>query len=337
MNFEGKTFLVTGGTGSFGKTMVKYLLKTDVSQVRIFSRDELKQFEMRNELRDSRVKYYIGDVRSHQSLLNALNGVDFVFHAAALKQVPSCEFYPLEAVQTNILGAGNLVDACSKSGVQKCIMLSTDKAVYPVNAMGQSKALMEKIVISTALDAAMSKTIFCATRYGNVLGSRGSVLPLFVDQIKSGRPLTLTDPNMTRFVMTLDESIELVVHALRDGRPGDIFVKRPEACSVEQLAHAVCKIFGVSPNLKVLGTRQGEKLYETMFTREEARRSTPSNDYYQIDSSLQELDYDKYFSEGDSEVSMLEDYTSHNAPRISDAVLIEKIKSLSLIPTEYQS
>lgn len=310
--FKNKTLLITGGTGSFGNAVLQRFLNSDLAQIRIFSRDEKKQEDMRIALKNDRIKFYIGDVRDYRSIFDAMRGVDYVFHAAALKQVPSCEFYPMEAVQTNILGAENVIRAAIANEVEKCIVLSTDKAVYPINAMGLSKAMMEKVMVANARLSDPAKTILCATRYGNVMGSRGSVIPLFIDQIKAGQALTITDPNMTRFLMSLEESVDLVLHAFSHAKPGDIFVQKAPAATIENLAKAISQLFGVKENIKVIGTRHGEKLYETLVSREEMARVEELGDYYRIPVDGRDLNYAKYTSEGELSVAKIEDYTSHN-------------------------
>lgn len=310
------TVLVTGGTGSFGSTMVRRLLDTDVREVRVLSRDELKQHEMRNALNDARVRFYLGDVRDYDSVERATRGVDFVFHAAALKQVPSCEFFPLEAVRTNVLGSANVIEASNTNGVNKVVCLGTDKAVYPVNAMGLSKAMMEKTAQAFARNNPTAETVVSTVRYGNVMCSRGSVIPLFVDQLRAGRPLTVTDPQMTRFLLSLDEAVHLVEHAFEHARPGDIFVRKAPASTVHDLALAVAELVGVEPRIDVIGTRHGEKLYETLATREELSRSEDQSDYYRVPVDARDLNYSEYFDEGSIAESALDDYHSHNTVRL---------------------
>jgi UDP-glucose 4-epimerase len=322
--FKNKTLLITGGTGSFGNAVLERFLDSDVGEIRIFSRDEKKQEDMRLRLKNERVKFYIGDVRNIDSVRDAMQGVDYVFHAAALKQVPSCEFYPMEAVQTNVLGAENVMRAAIDSGVQKCIVLSTDKAVYPVNAMGISKALMEKVMVAKSRLCDPGKIVLCATRYGNVMGSRGSVIPLFIEQILSGAPITVTDPNMTRFLMSLKDSVDLVLYAFAHGQSGDIFVQKAPAATIGNLAKAVCELLGGKAQVKVIGTRHGEKLYESLVSREEMARVQDLNDYFRIPADSRDLNYAKYFSEGEVAVSHAEDYTSHNTKLLD----INEIKAL---------
>ncbi len=316
MHTDQSTVLVTGGTGSFGSTMIRRLLDTDVREVRVLSRDELKQHELRLALGDSRVRVYIGDVRDEDSVLRATRGVDFVFHAAALKQVPSCEFFPLEAVRTNILGSSNVIEASNANGVQSVVCLGTDKAAYPVNAMGMSKALMEKVAQAFARNNPTARTTVSTVRYGNVMMSRGSVIPLFVDQIRQGQPLTVTDPLMTRFLMSLDDAVLLVEHAFEHARPGDLFIRKAPASTVGDLATAVARSMGVEADLRVIGTRHGEKLYETLATREELARSQDQGDYLRVDVDARDLDYSEYFDEGDVTESEIDDYHSHNTERL---------------------
>lgn len=324
--FEDKVLLITGGTGSFGNAALRRFLHTGFGEIRIFSRDEKKQEDMRLAFNDDRVKFYIGDVRNYDSVHDACRGADYVFHAAALKQVPSCEFYPMEAVRTNVLGAENVMRAVIANEVKRCVVLSTDKAVYPVNAMGISKAMMEKIMVANSRLCDPRKTILCATRYGNVMASRGSVIPLFLSQLQSGKPLTVTDPNMTRFLMSLDESVNLVLHAFENAMPGDIFVQKAPASTVGDLAKAMTELLGKSGDLKVIGTRHGEKLYESLVSREEMARALDEGDYYRIPADSRDLNYNKYFVEGEIQISMAEDYTSHNTRRLD----IEGVKKTLL-------
>jgi UDP-glucose 4-epimerase len=311
-------------------------LKTDVAQVRIFSRDEKKQDDMRNEYKDPRIKFYIGDVRSLESVASAMDGVDYVFHAAALKQVPSCEFYPLEAIKTNALGADNVLTAAIAAGVKKVVVLSTDKAVYPINAMGMSKALMEKIMIAKARLCNPDKTILCGTRYGNVMASRGSVIPLFISQIKEGKPITITDPNMTRFMMTIEDAIDLVLYAFENAQPGDIFVQKAPAATIGTLASALKKLFKADNPVKIIGTRHGEKLYETLLTREEMAKAEDLGKYYRIPMDDRDLNYGLYFTEGKAEVSLKEDYNSHNTYRLSEEELIELLLKVDYVRKELE-
>lgn len=329
--FKDKTLMITGGTGSFGNAVLKRFLNTDLKEIRIFSRDEKKQEDMRIALDDPKLKFYIGDVRNLDSARSAMQGVDYVFHAAALKQVPSCEFYPMEAVRTNVLGAENVMNAAFDSGVSRVIVLSTDKAVYPVNAMGMSKAMMEKLMVAKARTRAPGETVYCATRYGNVMASRGSVIPLFVDQLKAGKPLTITDPNMTRFLMSLEDSVDLVLHAFEHGQQGDTYVQKAPASTVGDLAEAVRSLFGSKAPIQVIGTRHGEKLYESLLSREEMARAEDTGQYYRVPADVRDLNYAKFFSEGEVSVSGLEDYTSHNTERLNVAQVKELLLTLSFI------
>ncbi|MBU4349455.1 polysaccharide biosynthesis protein, partial [bacterium] len=310
--FKDKTLLVTGGTGSFGNAVLERFLNTEIKEIRIFSRDEKKQEDMRLRLKSDKVKFYIGDVREYESIDSALKGVDFVFHAAALKQVPSCEFYPMQAVKTNILGTENVLNAALNNKVKKVIILSTDKAVYPINAMGASKALMEKLMVAKSRTVDKHITILCGTRYGNVIASRGSVIPLFINQIKSGQPLTVTDSNMTRFMMSLDSAVDLVLYAFKHAQQGDMFVKKAPACTIGDLALAIKELFNAKNEIKIIGTRHGEKLFETLLTREEMVKAEDCGDYFRISADMRDLNYNKYFIEGETEVSVKEDYNSHN-------------------------
>jgi UDP-glucose 4-epimerase len=329
--FKNKTLLITGGTGSFGNAVLERFLHSEVGEIRIFSRDEKKQEDLRLRLKNERVKFYIGDVRNIDSVRDAMQGVDFVFHAAALKQVPSCEFYPMEAVQTNVLGAENVMRAAIDCGVQKCIVLSTDKAVYPVNAMGISKALMEKVMVAKSRLCDSGKIILCATRYGNVMGSRGSVIPLFAEQIQNGQPITLTDPNMTRFLMSLDDSVNLVLYAFEHAQPGDIFVQKSPACTMGDLVTAMQNLLGQASQVQVIGTRHGEKLFESLVSREEMARVQDLGDYYRIPADSRDLNYAKYFSEGELALSQSQDYTSHNTQRLDVAGVMQTLKKLPMI------
>ena len=314
--FDGKTLLVTGGTGSFGNAVLSRFLDTGIKEIRIFSRDEKKQDDMRVARQNDKIKFYIGDVRDYRSVHDALTGVDYVFHAAALKQVPSCEFYPLEAVKTNVIGTENVVNAAIDLGVSRVVLLSTDKAVYPINAMGMSKALAEKVVVAKSRNCDPAKTILCATRYGNVMASRGSVIPLFVAQLLDGKPLTITDPNMTRFLMTLEESVDLVLHAFSYAQPGDIFVQKSPASTVAMLAEALKQQLGKDNEIRIIGTRHGEKLFETLVSREEMARAEDRGRYYRIPADGRDLNYNKYFVDGERKISALDDYTSHNTERL---------------------
>jgi UDP-glucose 4-epimerase len=333
----GKTVLVTGGTGSFGNAMVRRALRSNVGEIRIYSRDEKKQEDMRHQLDDERLKFYIGDVREYSGLHDALRGVDLVFHAAALKQVPSCEFYPMEAVRTNVLGAENVLSAAVANKVERVVVLSTDKAVYPINAMGMSKAMMEKIAVAKSRLLRKGDTVVCATRYGNVMASRGSVIPLFVGQIKAGQRITITDPKMTRFMMSLPESVDLVLHAYEHGRQGDIYVQKAPACTVRELAEALQVIFQKRVPVDVIGTRHGEKLYESLVSREEMARAEELEQYYRIPADDRDLNYSKYTSEGEPDVNLLQDFTSHNTLRLNQSQLIELLMSLDYIKEELGS
>lgn len=324
--FKDKTLMITGGTGSFGNTVLKRFLSTEVREIRIFSRDEKKQEEMRIALSDPKLKFYIGDVRDYESIYQAMKGVDYVFHAAALKQVPSCEFYPMESVRTNVLGSENVMEAAIARGVSRVVMLSTDKAVYPINAMGISKAMMEKFMVAKARMQDEGETVLCATRYGNVMASRGSVIPLFVSQLKEGKPLTITDLNMTRFLMSLEESVDLVLYAFRHGKQGDIFVQKAPASTVADLTQALKELFEKDNPISIIGTRHGEKLYESLISREEMAKAEDLGGYYRIPADNRDLNYAQYFSEGEEKISLLDDYTSHNTERLN----VEQIKALLL-------
>lgn len=329
--FAGKTLLITGGTGSFGNAVLNRFLDTDVREIRIFSRDEKKQEDMRIALNNDKLKFHIGDVRNLDSVAQAMHGVDYVFHAAALKQVPSCEFYPMEAVRTNVLGTENVMNAAIQSGVQRVVVLSTDKAVYPVNAMGISKAMMEKLMVAKARSRLLGETVFCATRYGNVMASRGSVIPLFVDQMRAGKPLTVTDPNMTRFLMSLEDSVDLVLHAFEHAVQGDIFVQKAPASTVGDLAKALIQLFNSKSAMRVIGTRHGEKLYESLLSREEMARADDMGRYYRVPADDRDLNYNKYFVEGETRVSAIEDYTSHNTERLNVDQVMQLLKKLDFI------
>lgn len=330
-SFSGATLLITGGTGSFGNTVLKHFLETDIGQIRIFSRDEKKQDDMRHELQmyhpehAKKVKFYIGNVRDPQAVKDAMPGVDYIFHAAALKQVPSCEFFPMEAVQTNVEGTNNVLHAAIDAGVKRVVCLSTDKAAYPINAMGTSKAMMEHVVKANARVAAeRGQTVICCTRYGNVMCSRGSVIPLFIDQIKSGEPITITNPDMTRFLMNLDEAVDLVKFAFENANPGDLFIQKSDASTIGDLAKAVQQLFG-DTGTRIIGTRHGEKLYETLMTREERLRSEDMGDYFRVAADNRDLNYDKYFVEGQVETQADESYTSHNTRRLDVEGTVQKI------------
>lgn len=336
--FKGKTLLITGGTGSFGTKMLRFFLdKVDIKEIRIFSRDEEKQDSLRNEINSDKVKFYIGDVRNFESINRALNGVDFVFHAAALKQVPSCEFFPMEAVETNILGAENILNASIENNVSKIIVLSTDKAVYPISAMGMTKALMEKLMIAKSRTINPKVTTMCATRYGNVMATRGSVIPLFIKQIKKGSDITITDPNMTRFLMTIDESVDLVLYTFKYGQSGDILVQKSPACTVLDLAKALQKLFNSKSKIKIIGSRHGEKLYETLVTREEMAKAIDLGKYYRIPSDKRDLNYSQYFFEGSKKISKFNDYTSHNTKLLNVDQIIEKIAQIEYIKNEIKN
>ena len=325
--YDGKILLITGGTGSFGSTVLQRLIDKGWSEIRIFSRDEKKQEDLRLKHNRDHLKFIIGDVRDSQSVASAVRGVDYIFHAAALKQVPSCEFYPLEAVKTNVVGTGNVVRAAIEFGVQKCVVLSTDKAVHPVNAMGMSKALMEKVMVAESRHGAPSGTVLCGTRYGNVMGSRGSVIPLFLKKLSDREPLTITDPLMTRFLMSLHDSVDLVLYAFDHGAPGDIFVQKSPAASVNDLAQALMQLMSVEVGVEIIGTRHGEKKHESLVSREEMARSVDCGNYYQIKADNRDLNYSKYTDMGDPTVTTLEDYTSANTKQLSISEVVELIKS----------
>jgi len=324
--FKCKTLMITGGTGSFGNTVLKRFLSTEVREIRIFSRDEKKQEEMRIAINNPKLKFYIGDVRDYDSIHQAMKGVDYVFHAAALKQVPSCEFYPMEAVRTNVVGTENVMNAAIACGVNRVVVLSTDKAVYPINAMGISKAMAEKLMVAKARMQDEGETVLCATRYGNVMASRGSVIPLFVSQLKEGKPITVTDPNMTRFLMSLEDSVDLVLYAFKHGRQGDIFVQKAPASTVADLAQALKEMFSKDNPVRVIGTRHGEKLYESLISREEMAKAQDMGGYYRIPADNRDLNYAQYFSEGEEKISHQEDYTSHNTERLD----VGQVKTLLL-------
>jgi UDP-glucose 4-epimerase len=328
MNLENKTLLITGGTGSFGNAVLQHFLKSDFSEIRILSRDEKKQEDMRILINDSRVKFFIGDVRDYDSIADVFIGVDYVFHAAALKQVPSCEFYPMEAFKTNVLGAENVMKAAIANQVRCCIVLSTDKAVYPINAMGLSKSMMEKVMVAKSRSCDPQKTILCATRYGNVMASRNSVIPLFLNQLVSGQPITITDPNMTRFLMSLEQSVELVLFAFQNAKAGDIFVQKAPACTIGELASVMKKMIGANSEIKIIGTRHGEKLFESLVSREEMSRAEDLGAYFRIPADHGDLNYNKYFVEGEVRVSSLEDYTSHNTRRLNQKEIEQTLSSL---------
>ena len=339
--FANKTLLITGGTGSFGNAVLNRFLKTDIGEIRIFSRDEKKQDDMRHEFQAKmpevagKIKFYIGDVRDIQSVRNAMNGVDFIFHAAALKQVPSCEFFPIEAVKTNVLGTENVLTAAIEAGVKNIVCLSTDKAAYPVNAMGTSKAMMEKVIVAKSRTVSPDKTKICCTRYGNVMCSRGSVIPLWIEQIKNGNPITITDPSMTRFIMSLDEAVDLVLFAFEHGQSGDILVQKAPACTIKTQAEAVCELFGGDKeNIKVIGIRHGEKMYETLLTNEECANAIDLGNFYRVPCDKRDLNYDKYFTEGDAKRNTLTEFNSHNTTLLNLEQTKAKIASLKYIQDE---
>jgi len=324
--FDNKILLITGGTGSFGNAVLKRFLQTGIREIRIFSRDEKKQDDMRQFYNNSKIKYYIGDVRSYESINSAMKGVDYVFQAAALKQVPSCEFFPVEAVRTNVLGCENVLNSAIENKVGRVIVLSTDKAVYPINAMGMSKALSEKVMVAKSRNLNGSGMVFCGTRYGNVMASRGSVIPLFIDQIKKGNPLTITDPNMTRYMMTLDDAVDLVLFAFQNGNPGDIFVQKSPATTIEILAKALIELYKAKNQIKIIGTRHGEKLYETLVNREEMVKAEDLGNYYRIPADTRDLNYNRFFIEGEAQISQMQEYNSHNTICLN----IEETKQLLL-------
>lgn len=329
--FDDKILMITGGTGSFGNTVLKRFLDTNVKEIRVFSRDEKKQEDMRIALAKDKVKFFIGDVRDYDSLANAMVGVDYIFHAAALKQVPSCEFYPMEAVKTNVIGTENVLKAAVAAGVKRVVVLSTDKAVYPINAMGISKAMAEKLMVAKSRLMPKNGPVICATRYGNVMASRGSVIPLFIDQLKGGEPITVTDPNMTRFLMSLEDSVDLVLHAFENAQQGDIFVQKAPASTVADLAQALKELFGRANAVKVIGTRHGEKLYESLISREEMAKAEDMGRYYRIPADNRDLNYKKYFVEGETHISELDDYTSHNTERLDVCGIKELLLKLDYI------
>ncbi|MBC2850942.1 polysaccharide biosynthesis protein [Cetobacterium sp. 8H] len=331
--FKGKTLLITGGTGSFGNTVLKGFLNTEIKEIRIFSRDEKKQDDMRKHYNNPKLKFYIGDVRDYNSITDAMRGVDYVFHAAALKQVPSCEFYPMQAVKTNVMGTDNVLNAAINAGVKKVICLSTDKAAYPINAMGMSKAMMEKVAIAKGRNLGEHETTICVTRYGNVMASRGSVIPLFIDQMRAGNPMTLTDPEMTRFMMSLDQAVDLVLFAFEHGQNGDLFIQKSPAATVELLATTMKNLFN-RPNheVKVIGTRHGEKLYEALMTKEEKVKSIDMGNYYRIPADERDLNYSKFFEDGEKVITEADEYNSHNTYRLNE----EELKSMLLELPEIQ-
>ena len=341
--FEGKTLLITGGTGSFGIAVLNRFLDTDIKEIRIFSRDEKKQDDMRHQLQAAnadtakKVKFYIGDVRNIQSVKDAMHGVDYIFHAAALKQVPSCEFFPMEAVRTNIIGTDNVLTAAIEAGVKKVICLSTDKAAYPINAMGTSKAMMEKVIVAKSRTVEQDKTLICCTRYGNVMCSRGSVIPLFIDQIKEGKPLTVTEPKMTRFIMSLEEAVELVVFAFKNANSGDIMVQKAPACTIEVLAKAVKELFCVDNEIKIIGIRHGEKMYETLLTNEECARAIDMGNFFRVPADQRDLNYDLYFKEGNQERTKLSEFNSNNTELLGVEDVKKKLLELKYIRDEIEA
>jgi UDP-N-acetylglucosamine 4,6-dehydratase/5-epimerase len=334
--FDDKIIAITGGTGSFGRHVVRLFLTTKAREIRIFSRDEKKQEEMRMAHNNNRLKFYIGDIRDYDSIHQALRGVNYVYHAAALKQVPSCEFYPLEAVRTNILGAENTMNAAIANKVEKVVLLSTDKAVYPINAMGQTKALMEKAMVAKARTLGADDTLLCATRYGNVMASRGSVIPLFISQIKEGKEITVTDPAMTRFLMSLDDSVDLVLYAFEHGAQGDLFVQKAPASTIGDLVQTLKEIFDRNNPIRIIGTRHGEKLYESLISREEMARAIDMGRYYRIPADNRDLNYAMYFTDGEQQISTLDDYTSHNTQRLSNTQLKELLVRLDYIQRQLE-
>ena len=332
--FKNKTLLITGGTGSFGNAVLKRFLNTEVSEIRIFSRDEKKQDDMRKKFKNDKIKFFIGDIRDYQSITTAIRGVDYVFHAAALKQVPSCEFFPMEAVKTNVIGTENLLNVAITYGVKKVICLSTDKAVYPINAMGISKAMMEKVMVAKSRTVDISKTIICGTRYGNVMASRGSIIPLFIQQIKAEEPLTVTDPNMTRYLMSLDDAVELVLFAYENAKQGDIFVQKSPASTIADLAQAIKEIFNADNEVKIIGTRHGEKLYETLLTREETVHAKNLDNYFRIPADSRDLNYDKYYIDGEQDINYGSEYNSHNTERLNIPAIKELLLKLDFVKEE---
>ncbi|HOJ45347.1 MAG TPA: nucleoside-diphosphate sugar epimerase/dehydratase [Bacilli bacterium] len=335
--FKDKTLLITGGTGSFGNAVMKRFLNTEIKEIRIFSRDEKKQDDMRKLYKNDKLKFYIGDVRDVSSVKNAMHGVDFIFHAAALKQVPSCEFFPLEAVKTNVLGTDNVLNAAIEMGVKKVICLSTDKAAYPINAMGISKAMMEKVFVAKSKTVDADKTLICGTRYGNVMASRGSVIPLFIDQIKQGKPLTITDPSMTRFLMSLEEAVELVLFAFENAEAGDIMVQKAPASTIGDLAQAIKELFNADNEIKIIGTRHGEKLFETLLTKEEYAIATDLGNFYKVPADKRDLNYDKYFVEGYEDHTLNQEYTSHNTTRLNVEQIKAKLLTLDYVKEQLAS
>lgn len=333
--FKDKVLLITGGTGSFGNAVLRRFLKTDIGEIRIFSRDEKKQDDMRKVYNNPKLKFYIGDVRDYNSVMDVMRGVDFVFHAAALKQVPSCEFYPVQAVYTNILGTENVLNAAIASKVKKVVCLSTDKAAYPINAMGMSKALMEKVIVAKGRNINEEETTICLTRYGNVMASRGSVIPLFIDQVRNGKPITITDPNMTRFMMSLDQAVDLVLFAFKNGKNGDLFIQKSPAATIEVLAHVMKDILGKPEHeVKIIGTRHGEKLYEVLMTKEEKVRAIDMGEYFRVPADGRDLNYSKYFEDGQEVITQADEYNSHNTYRLNEEELKKMILELYEIQDE---
>lgn len=332
--FKGKTLLITGGTGSFGNAVLKRFLNTDIAEIRIFSRDEKKQDDMRKKYANDKIKFYIGDVRNIESIRDAVKGVDYIFHAAALKQVPSCEFFPMEAVRTNVLGTDNVLTAAIDAGVKRVVCLSTDKAAYPINAMGTSKAMMEKVIIAKSRNVDPNATTICCTRYGNVMASRGSVIPLFIEQIREGKSITITDPTMTRFLMNLDEAVDLVVFAFTNSNQGDLFVQKSPASTIADLAEAIKSLFNPDVKIKIIGTRHGEKAHETLMTREEKVKSEDMGGYYRIPADNRDLNYEKYFDDGNKEIQTAVEYTSENTTRLDIQGTIEKLLTVDYVIEE---
>ena len=331
-----KTLLITGGTGSFGKAVLNRFLHSDIGEIRIFSRDEKKQDDLRKQINDPKVKFHIGDVRDKSSVSNAMVGVDYVFHAAALKQVPSCEFFPLEAVKTNILGTENVLEAAIQHKIKKIICLSTDKAVYPINAMGMTKAVMEKVMVARSRNLSEEDTMLCGTRYGNVMASRGSVIPLFIEQIKAGNPLTITNPEMTRFMMTLDDAVDLVLYAFQNGKQGDLFVQKAPAATIETLAKALIKLYKTNNEIKIIGTRHGEKLFESLVSKEEMVHAIDHGDYYRLPADTRDLNYDQFFSKGDESLGKFEEYHSHNTKQLDIDGTIDLLMKLEEIRNDIE-
>ena len=332
--FKDKTIIITGGTGSFGNAVLNRFLNTEIKEIRIFSRDEKKQDDMRKYYNNPKIKFYIGDVRDYNSVVNAMGGVDYVFHAAALKQVPSCEFFPIQAVKTNVLGAENVIKGAIANSVKKLIVLSTDKAVYPINAMGMSKALMEKVMIAYSRQQPENGTVLCGTRYGNVMASRGSVIPLFIEQIKTHKPITITDPEMTRYLMSLEEAVELVIYAYQNGSQGDVFVQKSPACTIQDLAQALIELFEAKTEIKIIGTRHGEKKHETLVNREEMARVIDLPGYYRIPADVRDLNYGIYFEKGEPKVNILKEYTSENTQRLTIPEIKEKLLTVDYVRAE---